>query len=227
MLRSYLKKFSPRAWSNEQLRTVAQFVPPGARIINVAGWEDKDKEGSFYRNYFPSPALYHVSNYPGDQKRGANVHSDLLIDLGKPIDPTLVGKYDVVFNHTVLEHVKRPWFAFEQLCALSTDLVISVVPWKQKLHFEPGAFGDYFRISPLAMRMLHEENGLKVIYEAYTPLPALDVYLIHVGTKNPSRYEHLPFALQSESALNEQVGEFSARALIQNVGARFIQKYLS
>lgn len=126
MITKYLRKFTPRYWSNDVLHSIADHLPQGLEILNVSGWDDRDKEGSHYRSYFRSyfrsPAAYHISNYPDDSARGANVHSDVLLDLQKPLPAELKGAYDVVLNHTVLEHVADPQFAFRQIADISSDL---------------------------------------------------------------------------------------------------------
>ena len=167
-----------------------------------------------------------MTNHPGDKARGANVRTDIALDLAQPLPRELERSYEVVFNHTVLEHIEDPVFAFEQIAAMSTDLVISVVPFKQKLHFESGMYGDWQRFTPFGMRKLHERNGFQVIYESYTPRPALDVYLFYVGAREPDLHVNCRQDLCQLDDLNQLVGGFSASDLLENVLGRFISKYL-
>jgi hypothetical protein len=222
----WLRRFHPRLWSNDELRRWMPALPPGLRVINVAGWEDRDKEGGYYRDYFPSPAIYEVSNYDGDSKRGVGPGTSVSIDLDEPLPERYAGAYDLAFHHTVLEHLADPVRAFAQIARLTTDLVVTVVPFKQKMHFEPGAFGDYYRFSPMAMRRLHEQNGLTVLYESFTPPPALDVYLFYIGSKQPAKHAAFRPRLADTEALNQVVGSLSATALLQNVVARALRKGL-
>lgn len=195
------------------------------RILNVGGWEDSDREGGKYRDYFADPATYHISNLHQDNERGRAANTDLDLDITQPLRSDLHGAYEIVFSHTVLEHVAKPWTAFENLASLSTDLVITVVPWKQKLHLSPGNYQDYYRFSPLALRHLAEESGLRVVYDSYTPLPALDVYILSVASFTPEKYEKFFPPLSSAEELNNEVGSFNAKALLQNIGMRLLKKF--
>ena len=225
MLKRYLRRFNPRSWSNDELRLVLSHCQKKSRVVNVSGWQDRDKEGGCYKDYFPSPTLYHISNYEGDAARGAVAETDLVIDLTKPLSIAHEYQYDIVFNHTVLEHVEEPTFAFSQIGKLTTDMIVTVVPFKQKLHFEHGMFGDYYRFTPFSMRRLHAENGFSVLYESYTPRPSLDVYLLYVGVRDVARHVDFPQRLADLRALNQRVGSFSAKDLALNIGARFFGKY--
>ena len=40
----------PRRWSNTELRRFAHLF--GGPAVNVSAWQDRDKEGGFYRQYF-------------------------------------------------------------------------------------------------------------------------------------------------------------------------------
>lgn len=217
---------SPRHWSNVELRKVLAHLPPSENVINVSGWKDGDKEGGLYRSYFAPGARYTVSNYGDDTARGGEgAHTAVSLDLGAPAPAELEGTFDVAFSHTVLEHIEDPVFAFNQIAKLTSDLIITVVPFKQKMHFEPGQFGDYYRFSPLAMRRLHEKAGFTVLYESYTPPPTLDVYLFYVGTRQPERHRDFPIQLPPIEALNFKVGGFNAADLARNVASRAVGKF--
>jgi len=222
---NYLKKYIPRFWSNDELLNIVPYLTPDSRVINVSGWEDKDKEGGFYRNYFNEKSVYHISNYPSDTVRGG-LHSDIAIDLNKNLPQKYINSYDCVFNHTVLEHVVDPNFSFKQMSLLTEDIIITVVPFKQKFHFEDGAFGDYYRFTPFIMRQLHNKNGFTILYESYTPKPALDIYLFYVGSKQPEKHSSFPGFITDINYLNNKLGDFSAKTLVQNIIARFVIKYL-
>ena len=51
----------PRIWSNKILREFAPLFK--GKIINISGWEDKDKQGSFYKDYFSNADSYFISNF--------------------------------------------------------------------------------------------------------------------------------------------------------------------
>src|SRR5581483_8386198 len=61
--RAYAREWEPRAWSNRQLRAVAPLFD--GRVVNVSGWEDRDKRGGRYRDYFTRAAGYELTNYRG------------------------------------------------------------------------------------------------------------------------------------------------------------------
>jgi hypothetical protein len=103
---------------------------------------------------------------------------------------------------------------------------VTVVPFKQKLHFENGMYGGYFRFTPFSMRHMHEKNGFSVLYESYTPRPALHVSLLYVGTRDPGRHPDFPKRLADFGSLNHRVGSFIARDLAANIIARFLTKYV-
>ena len=52
MLEAYTRRFQPRQWSNDVLRSLVPYLRESTRVVNVSGWEDRDKEGGHYRDYF-------------------------------------------------------------------------------------------------------------------------------------------------------------------------------
>ncbi len=212
------KKVNPRSWSNIELRKFGKFFK--GEIINVSGWADKDKEGNFYRDYFPNATNYYVSNYGKDKERGVNqyVKTDFILDLEKDLPEDMIERFDVVFNHTVLEHVSDPLKVFKNLSLMTKDILILVVPFKQKLHFSPGNYGDYYRFSPMAMRNMYKNNGFDVLYESYTPPPAIDVYLFYIGTKDKGKWKGvLDEKLLELVSLNGKMGMNDYKTLIYNL----------
>ena len=180
----------PRIWSNEELRRIAPLVD--GDVVNVSAWRDEDKQGGKYRNYFIGAKSYTRTNWVGE--RGAQTEPDeLLINLEEPLPDEYEGRFDVVFNHTTLEHVFHVFTAFESLVRLSRDLVIVVVPCCQAVHYLPD-FGDYWRFTPLTLRRLCERHGLTPIYESVTPEAAnASIYCLLVASKHPERWrDRLP-----------------------------------
>jgi hypothetical protein len=98
MLKRYTRRFIRRYWSNDELHALSAHLPRDARIVNVSGWQDSNKEDGVYRDCFRAPAVYHVSNYGGDQARGTDVQTDLVIDLGRPLPVEYEGRYDIAFS---------------------------------------------------------------------------------------------------------------------------------
>lgn len=93
----------------------------------------------------------------------------------------------MVFNHTVLEHVFDVRKAFRNLCDLSKDVVIVVVPFAQVQH-DSGGYQDFWRLCPSGVRALYRENGLDVVYESRNDESNSAVYLFFVGTRYPERW---------------------------------------
>jgi len=173
-----------RIWSNKELKKIAHFFE--GSVINVSGWKDEDKRGDFYKNYFKKASSYIVSNYKGDsgfQGRDGEIYLDLEEDLKEEN----IGKFDVVFNHTTLEHIFDARRAFKNLCLLSRDIVIVVVPFLQELH-PAEAYKDYWRFTPFAVKKLFEENGMELIYLNANNNKRESVYILAVGSKNPKKW---------------------------------------
>ena len=117
-----------RLWSNQVLREIATIF--SGAVINVSGWKDDDKEGGIYREYFTSARAYYVSNHAGDRGIEDNSASDFVIDLAvSSLPDNLKRAFDVVFNHTTLEHIFDVRTVFRNLCQMSRDVVIIVAPF--------------------------------------------------------------------------------------------------
>ncbi len=208
---------SVRNWSNDELRKFSDSLY--GEVINISGWKDEDKEGGYYREYFPKSSKYYLSNYGNDKIRGISedIRTDFTIDLENEIDKTLQNRFDVVFHHTILEHVKDPSFVFENLSSMSKNILISVVPFKQKLHFGSGSYGDYFRFSPMAMRNLYEDNGFKILYESFSPPPFIDIYLFYIGYKSDEWGKGRNKTMLNLEKLNQVMGANKWKILLYNI----------
>lgn len=77
----------PRRWSNKVLREL------GGRfhgsMINVSGWQDRDKQDGFYRDYFPNISDYRVSNYSGTKDLDDGLEGSIPLDLESDLYPEL------------------------------------------------------------------------------------------------------------------------------------------
>ena len=174
----------PRTWSNQVLAKIAPLFE--GEVVNVSAWKDEDKQGGHYREYFTSAKSYTITNFKGD--RGlAGRDDEIFLDLSQKLPTDLEGRFDVVFNHTTLEHIFDFFTAFENLCRLSRDVVIVVVPFAQITHDAP-SFEDFWRFTPSGMRRLFEKNGLKMIFEAANPQENASVYLLMAGSRQPEKW---------------------------------------
>lgn len=175
----------PRVWSNHELSRFGHLFQ-GA-IINVSAWKDSDKQGSHYSSYFPNAQTYVISNYDGPRGLSDGPVGSLEIDLSIPLGSQNRRKFDVVFNHTTLEHIYEFRTAFQNLCLLSKDIVIIVVPFLQEQH---GDYGDYWRFTPSAVVKLFEENDFSTLYVSCNDSPNQSIYVFAIGSRKPQRWQH-------------------------------------
>lgn len=186
----------PRAWSNRELKKIGALL--SGSVLNCSGWCDEDKQGGYYRDYFPRATQYHVSMpeiriYEGDEK-SIRRKPDVAIDLENALSSLLVGRYDTILCHTVLEHVFDVFAAFENLASLSRDIVIVVVPWCQRVHesnLPNDSYHDYWRIAPSALRRLFEINRLSLIYINGNQNFKASTYYLAVGSKQPDSHKDI------------------------------------
>lgn len=174
----------PRLWSNQELKKFAALF--SGDIVNVSGWEDRDKEGQYYSDYFEKKSSYTITNYLSEARGFQGQENEIFLDLTKDLPKNLIGKYDVVFNHTVLEHVFEVHKAFENLCLLSRDAVILVVPFLQPMHAD---YGDFWRFTPSCLQRLFEKNGMSVIYSSFNNPINASVYVFCVAVKDPEKWK--------------------------------------
>jgi hypothetical protein len=179
------KKFRvPRVWSNKELEKFGHLF--SGKGVNVSGWKDIDKEGKKYRDYFSNISEYWITNYKSEA-RGfqGDQENEIFLDLEEDLDESMHGKFNVVFNHTVLEHIFDVNKAFENLCKLSNDIVIVVVPFLQEQHAE---YGDYWRFTPLAVEKLFQKNNMDMIYINYNDAIDDSIYIFAIGTKHKDKW---------------------------------------
>ncbi|MGM0519939.1 MAG: hypothetical protein ACQERD_09890 [Campylobacterota bacterium] len=192
----------PRIRTNKILKRFAHLFE--GDIINVSGSSDSDKEcslkdyyfgnydnGKRYKDYFINAKSYTVSNYPLDETKYNLDKTDMIfLDLEKDMPEEYLNRFDVVYNHTVFEHIFDVFTAFRNLCSLSNDIVIFVVPQFQRIHDYARGYKDYWRFTPFAIDKLFEENDLTVIYRETTTGFSESMYLFYIATKNPKKWEN-------------------------------------
>lgn len=186
MKRARKDQVRPRNWSNAELRKFAPLYT--GKAINVSGWKDEDQTGGHYRAYFSNVNGYFISNFKGARGQQKN-ESELFIDLTGDLADELRGQFQVVFNHTTLEHVYDIARAVVNLCALSQDTVILVTPFLQQVHYEPGAYGDYWRPTPMCVRKLLEDNGFEVLYQSTNDNDWYIVYVFTIASRRPGNWQ--------------------------------------
>lgn len=189
-----------RLWSNRELKKFSPLY--SGDIVNVSAGKDKDKEidnilkyfrdansvGGKYEEYFNNAKSYTTTNYPGDYKNKDN-ENEIWLDLEKKLPEEYVNRFDVVFNHTVLEHVFDVKTAFKNLCKMSKDTVIIVLPFIQQVHDYSNGYCDYWRFTPFAIEKLFEENGMDVLYRSSNKNFGTSIYYFFIATKQKIKWE--------------------------------------
>lgn len=198
----------PRMWSNRELVKFASLFE--GDVVNVSAGEDVDKEGHQYRDYFSSCKTYSTTNHaPGSYRGFAGRPREILLDLCQPLPVELVGGFDTVFNHTTLEHVVDFPKAIENLCQLSSDLVVLVVPFLQAQH-ETSSYRDYWRFTPAILEHHLNLHGLSVIYESANQHPEASIYIFQIASKNPARWaDRIPTKRHEGQPIGHWLGDSS------------------
>lgn len=204
-----------RIWSNTEMARLAPFFE--GDIVNVSGWDDRDKEGRRYRDYFTKARSYSITNYAGE--RGFQGEAgEIPLDLEKPLPPELEKRFDVVFNHTTLEHVFDIVSAFKNMCAMAKEAVIVIVPWAQVEHWSD-SYGDYWRISGQALERLFKNNGYTMIYCSANDDTDGAVYVLGIGVRNPDAWQgRLPEATYKRPLANWLGRETLVDRLLRRIG---------
>ncbi|MFH0958053.1 MAG: hypothetical protein V1897_05040, partial [Pseudomonadota bacterium] len=181
-------EWNPRHWSNREILKYGNIYK--GDVVNISAWKDGDKEGGRYRDYFPNAKSYTVTNF-GSEMESSGYENEKELDLSRPYSRDL-GKYDLVFSHTVLEHVFQADVAIDNLCRLSRDTIMTVVPFIQVLHWRGNAYRDYWRYSPFALQEIFEKRGFKTLYLSWNDdTPLMNVYLFHIASCRPDAYKDI------------------------------------
>jgi hypothetical protein len=173
----------PRVWSNGVLRDIAPLFD--GDVINVSGWRDDDKEGGKYRSYFTNARSYAITNYGGF--RGGISEGEIPLNLEGDLPAELHACADVIFNHTTLEHVFDVFKAVSNLCSMTRDVVLVVVPALQEEHATE-SYGDYWRFMSGGVKKLFAVNGFTTIYLVSSPHRDSAVYHLCVASRVPERW---------------------------------------
>jgi hypothetical protein len=179
-------EMSPRRWSNAELRRVAPFVE--GDVVNVSGWRDADKEGNSYRSYFTKAKSYAITNYWGSREANDGAEGSIFLDLQAELPNELHARYDTVLCHTVLEHIYDVPKAVNNVCEMTKDLAILIVPFVQDEHYTNELYGDFWRFTPLSLKRLTGDAGLQLLYINSNDNPWYPVYLFAVASRMPERW---------------------------------------
>ena len=211
-----------RHWSNRELRLVGPRFR--GEVVNVSAGDDIDKEGGHYRDYFPNASGYSITNHaPGSFRGFRDRPGEILLDLTQPLPRDLVGRFDVVFNHTTLEHIFEVRQAFAHLCELSRDIVIVVVPLAQAQH-QCEDFGDYWRFTPTCIRELFRENGLEVVLESANNDVNAATYVFCIGSKEPAEWRDVLPPTESIETAASWIGDRRSRCWRRGAWRRALRR---
>ena len=201
----------PRIWSNQELKKFAKLF--SGDVVNVSAWLDRDKQGSCYKEYFTSASNYWITNH-AEKSKGLQegMNNQIALDLEEDLPDELYGRFEVVFNHTVLEHVFDCNQAFANLCHMSSDIVIVVVPFIQHQH---AAYGDYWRFTPECIERLFKINGLELLYINFNDGSNQSIYILAIGSKQPGKWSSI------SGHADNQLGRLTAK-----VGYRVVSQGL-
>ncbi len=178
----------PREWSNSEL---ARFAPSfSGDIVNVSGWTDADKQGKKYRDYFTSANSYTITNYHPEQKGLVGTPGEIFLDLEQQLPHKMHGAFDVVFNHTTLEHIFDFRMAFKNICTMTRNVVILVVPYIQQIHGI--GYSDYWRFTPHSLKRLFEDEGMNLRYCSANGSDKASIYLFAIATRDDSWNHIIP-----------------------------------
>jgi hypothetical protein len=217
----------PRIWSNVELKKISHLFT--GDVINVSAWQDLDKEGKRYRDYFTKASSYYITNHPTLPKGYQKSENEFLLDLEADLPDTLRARFSVVLNHTVLEHVFDFHKAIKNICDMSTDVIITVVPFMQQMHgfYDEGGYGDYWRFTPLSLQMLYDRHGFTTIYQSYNTDANTSVYVLHVCSRSPEKWkDKMPSSLPNKDG-SKMIGGYPAFVgsnMIVNKPKGFIQR---
>jgi hypothetical protein len=209
----------PRVWSNRELGKHAHLFE--GRVVNVSAWKDADKEGRRYRDYFVNATSYTITNYKAEARGFQGLAEEIFLDLQQPLPESLRRAFDAVFNHTTLEHIYDIRSAFANVCEMSGDIVIIVLPFLQQYHSD---YGDYWRLSPLAIKRLFEDNGLEVVYQSFNSHRMSSVYVYTIATRHPERWrDRFDWSFSSVDPHGRGPEPFIGCRAIPNLSHRFRQ----
>tara|TARA_B100000212_G_scaffold284556_1_gene224882 strand:- start:1114 stop:1836 length:723 start_codon:yes stop_codon:yes gene_type:complete len=216
----------PRIWSNNELKKFAHIF--SGNVVNISGWKDSDKEGKKYETYFRNASTYTITNFKNELRGLQGIKNEIFLDLEKDLPSNLKRSFDVAFNHTVLAHIYNFQKAFSNLCEISNDIVILVVPFLQQYMAN---YGDYWRFTPLSIKKLFEDNGYETIYMSFNSNKFSSVYIFAIASRNPDKWRKFFNWEYSVNDINsnspeKSIGSLAIPAWIGNPKFFFYNKFI-
>lgn len=217
----------PRVWSNQELRRIANLFY--GDIVNVSAWRDEDKEGGYYKDYFINAKSYSLTNFKSEARGFQGVENEIFLDLTADLPVEMEQRFDVVFNHTTLEHIFEVDKALNNLCKLSKDVVIVVVPFLQEMHAE---YGDYWRFTPLALQRMFDKNSYETVHLTFNKNPGSSVYVFAVAVRNAVKWRgndlfKIELGLSNERMPETVIGFNAFSVFNESLFNRILKKFKS
>lgn len=146
------KNTRARICLNKFLRKKISRLEGVTTILNAGcSQAQTDKDGTLYRDYFPSKQYYTLNNDPtiedsSEYHFDMDLHDLLLLDR----------KFDLVLCNNVLEHVRNPFVVAQQLKSVTNKYLFINVPFMFPFHQKDGdvAIKDYWRFTDEGLRVL-------------------------------------------------------------------------
>jgi len=210
--RKNYRNFFPRYWSNDELKKISHFFR--GDLLHVSAGKDLDKEGKEYKTYFNNIKNYFITNHKLEYSNDDTV-KEFYLNLEEDLPENLCNrKFDVVFSHTVLEHIFKIDKAIDNLTMLSDDIIITIVPFIQSYHAQEH-FNDFWRFSPFALKKMFENKGFTTIYVSWNEDILGNIYVFHVCSSKPQKWNNIT-NLYNITKTDKGPGYLRAKAISNN-----------
>jgi SAM-dependent methyltransferase len=146
--RVWVRPTRGRRISNAWLREHAADIE--GHVLSIGSGHDRDKEGGWYRDYFPHRASYTTSEF------GPEFGCDLVLDVRK-MPEIADAAFDCVYCSGVLEHVDDFQAGLAEITRILRPggILLLGLPFRQAIH---GAPHDYWRFTEHGIRWLLAAN---------------------------------------------------------------------
>ena len=140
-----------RKTQNYYLKNHVATLPDITTVLNLGALpNDKDKQGSLYKDYFKGKEYYTLDK---------NRHSESSNHFNKDLHESwkFEKRFDLVIAMSVLEHIENPFLACDNIKELLNPkgYIFISVPFFYPIHKDPhGRFSDYWRFTDDAIKLL-------------------------------------------------------------------------
>jgi SAM-dependent methyltransferase len=141
-----------RIESNEWLKPICANIK--GKVLSIGSMDDKDRQGSFYKDYFASADSYVTSSPEQSHK------CDLLLDV-RDMKEVADEEFDCIYCSGVLEHVFEYQKGLSEMKRVlkSGGTLLLGLPFKQAIHMAPT---DYWRFTKFALEKMLEDDYIEV-----------------------------------------------------------------